>query len=70
MIPVRERLEAVMMRREGLGWAVGIGCLVAGRIERDRSAHIEEDEAQATALELSDRLDLIVVRSEGDHGKA
>jgi hypothetical protein len=62
-IPARDRLEAVLMLREGMGWAVGIGCLVAGRIERERSAHMGEREAQAAALDLSDRFDLIVVRS-------
>ena len=64
-IPARERLEAVLMIREGLGWSVGVGCLVAGRIERERTGHVAEQEAQEAALALSDRVDLIVVRSDG-----
>lgn len=62
-IPERERLQAVLMQREGLGWAVGVGGVLAGRIERERSVHLDEHAARAAALMLSDRLDLLVLRS-------
>lgn len=62
-IPERERLQAVLMHREGMGWAVGVGGVLAGRIERDRSVHLDERAARAAALGLSDRLDLLVLRS-------
>lgn len=59
----RERLEAVLMKRDGLGWAVGIGRLVAGEIERERTGHMAEGSALRAALILSDRFDLLVVRT-------
>ncbi|MCT8003283.1 hypothetical protein NZL82_15510 [Sphingomonas sanguinis] len=61
--PDRETLEAVMLMRVGGGWAVGIGCLVAGEIGRERSSYLTDREAQAAALDLADRHDLIVVRA-------
>lgn len=62
-IPERERLQAVLMQREGLGWAVGVGGVLTGQIERERSVHLDERAARSTALDLPDRLDLLVLRS-------
>lgn len=63
-LPARERLQAVLLVRTGLGWAVGVGSIVAGRIERDGSAYLTERDAERAALSLADRFDLIAVRSE------
>ena len=62
-IPDRDRLEAVLMLREGLGWAVGVGRLVGGRIERERSGHVAEREAHDAAVALGDCLDMLVLRT-------
>lgn len=63
-IPHRETIQVVLMLRTGLGWTVGVGGLLAGRIERDHMGFANERDARVAALALSDRLDLFVVRSE------
>lgn len=63
-IPERERVRVVLMQRTGLGWCVGIGFMVSGRIDEDRMAFLTEREARGAALALSDLRDLMVVRSE------
>lgn len=63
-IPERDRVQVVLMLRTGMGWTVGIGGIVAGRIERDAMAFATDRDARAAALTLSDRHDLMVVRSD------
>lgn len=67
-IPDRDRIEAVLMVRTGMGWTVGIGRVSAGKPEREREAHLTEREARAAALALSDRHDLLILRSDARDG--
>jgi hypothetical protein len=62
-VPERQRLQAVLMNRDGMGWAVGTGGLLDGEITARRSAFIDEQAARAAAVDLADALDLIAVRS-------
>lgn len=60
--PQREGLQAVLMLRRGLGYAVGVGGLVSGQFDGPAECHLSERDAQTAALALSDVHDLIVVR--------
>ena len=67
-VPDRDRLEVVLIERDGLGWAVGIGRLMARGIERDRTAFIMEREAIAAACQLADACDMMLLRVEAGEG--
>ncbi len=63
-LPARERAQAVLMRRTGLGWAVGVASIVTGRLNDDAEAYWSEKDASTAAIALADRLDLLALRSD------
>lgn len=65
-IPARETMQAAILERAGLGWRLGVGRIVTGRIDRLVSCHLSEREAEKAAFDLADRDDLILVWSEGE----
>jgi hypothetical protein len=67
-VPDRDRLEVVLIERTGLGWAVGIGRLMARGIERDRTAYLMEREAIGAARQLADAGDMLLLRVEAGEG--
>ncbi|PZU77749.1 MAG: hypothetical protein DI530_12215 [Sphingomonas sp.] len=67
-VPDRDRLEVVLIERAGLGWAVGIGRLMARGIERDRTAFLMEREAIGAARRLADAGDMLLLRVEAGEG--
>ena len=67
-VPDRDRLEVVLIERAGLGWAVGIGRLMARGIERDRTAFLMEREAIGAARQLADARDMLLLRVEAGEG--
>jgi hypothetical protein len=60
---IPERMAVVLMQREGIGWRVGVGSILAAEIDGPSEAFADELAARAAALELSDRLDLMVLRA-------
>ena len=59
-IPARSTIRAVLMLRIGLGWAVGAGFLVTGKIDSEQMVFADDKGARAAAIRLADRLDLQV----------
>lgn len=59
--PRRDALRAVLIVPLGMGWHVGIGRVVTGRIEGDHEAFMDERSAQRAAIKLADAHDLIAV---------
>jgi len=62
-LPDRQRLRAVLMRRDGLGFRIGVGPIATGEIEGKASGVLSERDAEREALALADSLDLLAVRS-------
>lgn len=63
-IPTREDMQAVLMIRTGLGWTVGVGGVLAGTITSRARRCLDDKEATAAAVALSDELDLMALRSD------
>lgn len=61
-IPRREALRAVMLKRTGTGWRVGIGSIVTGELDGDGAGYGNERQAEAAAVALADECDLIAVQ--------
>lgn len=61
-IPHRDRLRAAILKRDGMGWRVGIGWMATGEIDDHRGAYLQERPAERAALALADEGDLIAVR--------
>lgn len=59
-IPDGSTIRAVLMLRTGLGWAVGVGFLIAGKIDAEQMAFADDKGAREAAIRLADRLDLQV----------
>ena len=59
--PRREVLRAVLIVPAGLGWHVGIGRVVTGRIEGNHEAFMDERSAQRAAIKLADAHDLMTL---------
>ena len=62
-IPRRDGLPVVLVVATKRGWLVGIGPVATGRIAGKPKTYRSQDEAEAAALDLADRRDLLVLRS-------
>lgn len=60
--PARDQLQAAMIVRDGLGWRVGLGSIVAGTIASEVTAHLNDRDAERAAVRLADRHDVVAVR--------
>lgn len=61
----RLRHRAVIIDRRGhSAWCVGTGRMASGFIDRDLSTFPDQPAARAAAIELGDKLDLMVVSND------
>jgi hypothetical protein len=61
-IPHRAKLRAVLVKRSGTGWRVGIGSVLSGAFEADSTGYSNERQAETAALRLADAHDLMALQ--------